>query len=61
MLLRCFDADTINMPHGKQGYKYLIDLVDNLSGWAEAKATCNIKSETIAQLMLCAAMAAYSN
>ena len=37
-ILRWFDADTVNMPKAKRGFKYLVDLVDNLTGWVEAKA-----------------------
>ena len=38
MILRCFDANTVHMPEGKGGYKYVVDLVDNLTGWVEAQA-----------------------
>jgi len=31
-ILRCCDADTMNMLKGKRGYKYIVDLVDNLTG-----------------------------
>ena len=59
-ILRHFDANTMNMPKGKRGYKYIVDLVDNLMGWTEAKAVQNIKSDTIAQF-LCADLDAYSS
>ena len=37
-ILRRFDADTVHMPEGRGGYKYVVDLVDNLMGWVEARA-----------------------
>ncbi len=50
-ILRWFDADTVNMPKAKRGFKYLVDLVNNLTGWVEAKAIRDIKSETITQFI----------
>ena len=37
-ILRHFDADSVHMPMGSGGMKYLIDIVDNLTGWIEAQA-----------------------
>jgi len=36
MILRCFDADSIHMPAGSGGQKYVVDIMDNLTGWVEA-------------------------
>ena len=33
-----FGADTVHMPLGKNGFKYIVDLCDKFSGWLEAKA-----------------------
>ncbi len=38
MILRWFDADSVHMPNGQGGQKYIVDLVDNLTGWVEACA-----------------------
>ena len=35
-VLRCFDADSIHMPIGSSGQRYIVDLVDNLTSWVEA-------------------------
>jgi len=37
-ILRCFDADSIHMPARSGGQKYIVDIVDNLTGWVEAQA-----------------------
>ena len=37
-ILREFGADTVHMPLGKNGFKYIVDLRDKFSGWLEAKA-----------------------
>jgi transposase InsO family protein len=50
-LLRRFDVDTVNMPCGCGGFKFVVDLVDNLTGWIEAKVLKNIKSEAIAKFL----------
>ena len=50
-ILMHFDADTVDMPKGKWGYKYIVDLADNLTGWVEAKAIWKITSEAIAQFI----------
>ena len=36
MILRQFDADSVHMPNGRGGQKYVVDLVDNLTSWVEA-------------------------
>src|SRR5260221_6051961 len=50
-ILRHFDADTVHMPTGKGGQKYLVDLVDNLTGWVEARALRKLKSSNIAEFL----------
>ncbi len=35
-ILRWFDADSVHMPARSRGFKYIVDLVDNLTGWVEA-------------------------
>jgi len=39
------------MPCRKGGYKHLVDLTDNLTGWTEAKPLKNIKSDNIAKFL----------
>ena len=36
-ILREFATDTVHMPKGKNGYRYIIDLRDKFSCWVEAK------------------------
>ena len=50
-ILRRFDADSVHMPTGSGGYKYVVDLVDNLTGWVEAKPLRRLKSAMIAQFL----------
>ena len=35
-ILRRFDADSIHMPARSGGQKYIVDIIDNLTGWVEA-------------------------
>ncbi len=35
-ILRCFDADSVHMPAGSGGRKYIVDIIDNLTRWVEA-------------------------
>jgi hypothetical protein len=37
-ILHEFGADTVHMPLGKSGYKYIINLHNKFSGWVKAKA-----------------------
>ena len=39
------------MPEGKGGHKYVVDLVDNLTGWVKARALKKLKSECIAEFL----------
>ena len=39
------------MPEGKGGYKYMVDLVDNLTGWVEAWVLKRLKSEKVAEFL----------
>src|SRR5258705_9731588 len=43
-ILRQFDADSVHMPMGQGGQKYVMDLVDNLTGWVEARALQKLKA-----------------
>ncbi len=35
-ILKHFDANSIHMPAGSGGWKYVVDIMDNLTGWVEA-------------------------
>ena len=39
------------MPIGKGGQKYIVDLVDNLTGWVEARALRKLKASSIADFL----------
>src|SRR5258706_6721336 len=47
-ILRRFDADSVHMPNGRGGQKYVMDLVDNLTGWVEARPLRGLKADKIA-------------
>src|SRR5260370_28694240 len=51
MILRRFDADSVHMPNGRGGQKYVVDLVDNLTGWVEAHALQRLKADKIADFL----------
>src|SRR5258708_34404336 len=50
-ILRRFDADSVHMPSGSGGQKYIVDLVDNLTGWAEAKGLRKLRVSAIADFL----------
>ena len=50
-ILREFAADTVHMPKGKGGYKYIIDLRDKFSGWVEAKMVKQASSTNVADFI----------
>ena len=50
-ILRDFGADTVHMPLGKGGYKYIVDLRDKFTGWVEAKQTHKITSLVMADFI----------
>ena len=50
-ILRCFDADSVHMPNGSGGRKYVIDIVDNLTGWVEARALRKLRASAIAEFL----------
>ena len=50
-ILREFGADTVNMPLGKGGYKYVVDLRDKFSGWLEAKKLRKSTSQAVADFL----------
>jgi len=43
--------DSVNMPKGKHGYKYIVDLVDNLTGFLEATKLRNIYADKVADFL----------
>jgi hypothetical protein len=50
-ILREFGADTVHMPLGKGGYKYIVDLRDKFSGWVEAQALRKATSANVADFI----------
>ena len=50
-ILREFAADTVYMPKGKGGYRYVIDLRDKFSGWVEAKMVRKATSANVADFI----------
>src|SRR5260370_30525546 len=50
-ILQCFDADLVHMPKGLGDKRYVVDLVDNLTGWVEARALRKLKSSAIAKFL----------
>ena len=50
-ILRRFDIDSVHMPMGKGGKKYVVDLVDNLTGWVEARALRKLKASNVAEFL----------
>src|SRR5260370_4747045 len=50
-ILQCFDANSVHMPKGMGDKKYVINLVDNLTGWVEARALCKLKATIIADFL----------
>ena len=46
-----FDIDSVHMPLGKGGQKYVVDLMDNLTGWVEAKALHKLKASHVADFL----------
>ncbi len=50
-ILRCFDADSVHMPSGSGGLKYIVDLVDNLTGWVKAHALQKLRALSIADFL----------
>ena len=50
-ILREFGADTVHMPLGKGGYRYVVDLRDKFSGWVEAQALCKANSANVADFI----------
>jgi hypothetical protein len=43
--------DSVNMPKGKHGYKYVVDLVDNLTGFLEATKLKHITSDKVTDFL----------
>ena len=50
-ILREFGADTVHMPVGKNGFKFVVDLRDKFSGWLEAKALKKADSSKVADFL----------
>src|SRR5260370_20454234 len=51
MILRWFDADSVHMPNGRGGQKYIVDLVDNLTSWVEVCTLRRLKADKIADFL----------
>ncbi len=51
MILRQFDADSVHMLNGRGGQKYVVDLVDNLTGWVEARTLQRLKADKIVDFL----------
>jgi hypothetical protein len=49
-ILRKFNMDTVHMPTSG-GYKYIVDLRDDLSGWLEAKMLVKATSKNVAKFL----------
>jgi Integrase core domain len=43
--------DSVNMPKGKHGYKYVVDLVDNLTGFLEVTKLKHITSDKVVDFL----------
>ena len=39
------------MPSGSGGLKYIVDIIDNLTGWVEAKGLCKLRASSIADFL----------
>ncbi len=50
-ILQHFDADSVHMPVGSGGQKYIVNLVDNLTGWVEACVLCKLQLSAIADFL----------
>jgi len=50
-ILRCFDLDTIHMPDGIGGMKYLLQATDPAMSWVEARAARKPNSESWAKFL----------
>src|SRR5258708_26662097 len=50
-ILRRFDADSVHMPSGSGGLKYIVDLVDNLTRWVEARTLRKLRASSIADFL----------
>ena len=51
MILWHFGVDSMHMPMGKGGQRYIVNLVDNLTGWVEAQALRKLKASNIADFL----------
>src|SRR5260221_3488579 len=51
MILRHFDADSVHMPARSGGWKYVVDIMDNLTGWVEAQALHKLRALAIAEFL----------
>ncbi len=50
-ILRHFDVDSVHMPSGSGGQKYIVDLVDNLTGWVKAKGLHKLQALAITDFL----------
>ena len=51
MILWHCGVDSMHMPMGKGGQRYIVNLVDNLTGWVEAQALQKLKASNIADFL----------
>ena len=51
MILRCFDANSVHMPARSGGWKYVVDIMDNLTGWVEAQVLHKLRALAIAEFL----------
>src|SRR5260370_38410945 len=50
-ILQFFDIDSVHMPLGKGSQRYVVDLMDNLTSWVEAKVLHKLKASHIANFL----------
>ena len=50
-ILRWFNADSVHMPARSRGFRYIVDLVDNLMGWVEARALRKLRVTAITDFL----------
>lgn len=59
-ILRKIHLDTVHMPKGSGGYKYILHAHDDLSGWTEARAVRTCDSKVWARFLFEEVLARYS-
>ncbi len=51
MILRHFNTNSVHMPAGSGGQKYIVDIVNNLMGWVEARALQKLRVSAIVDFL----------